>query len=144
MVGRAKKTKRTLNNSCELSIPFDDKIHSFIFAKEIAIQKPDGKLMPVRRKSLLRLTDLEIVSAYNAELRGICNYYGIASNFYKLCYFSYLMEYSCLKTLASKHKCTISKVVEKFKDHNGEWGNPLRNHNGAKTMLFCKILRLQG
>ena len=54
--GPGKKTKRTLNNSCELSIPFDDKIHSFIFAKEIAIQKPDGKLMPVRRKSLLRLT----------------------------------------------------------------------------------------
>ena len=50
--GPGKKTKRTLNNSCELSIPFDDKIHSFIFAKEIAIQKPDGKLMPVRRKSL--------------------------------------------------------------------------------------------
>ena len=23
-------------------------------------------------------------------------------------------------------------------------GNPIRNHNGAKTMLFCKILRLQG
>ena len=44
--GPGKKTKRTLNNSCELSIPFDDKIHSFIFAKEIAIQKPDGKLMP--------------------------------------------------------------------------------------------------
>lgn len=40
--------------------------------------------------------------------------------FYKLCYFSYLMEYSCLKTLASKHKCTIAKVVEKFKDHYGE------------------------
>ncbi|CAN4018074.1 DUF4760 domain-containing protein, partial [Dysosmobacter welbionis] len=36
--GPGKKTKRTLNNSCELSIPFDDKIHSFIFAKEIAIQ----------------------------------------------------------------------------------------------------------
>ena len=136
--GPGKKTKRTLNNSCELSIPFDDKIHSFIFAKEIAIQKPDGKLMPVRRKSLLRLTDLEIVSAYNAELRGICNYYGIASNFYKLCYFSYLIEYSCLKTLASKHKCTISKVVEKFKDHNGEWGIPYETTTGQKRCYFAK------
>lgn len=136
--GPGKKTKRTLNNSCELSIPFDDKIHSFIFAKEIAIQKPDGKLMPVRRKSLLRLTDLEIVSAYNAELRGICNYYGIASNFYKLCYFSYLMEYSCLKTLASKHKCTIAKVVEKFKDHYGEWGIPYETKTGQKRCYFAK------
>lgn len=136
--GPGQKTKRTLNNSCELSIPFDDKIHSFIFAKKIAIQRPDGKLMPVRRKSLLRLTDLEIVSAYNAELRGICNYYGIASNFYKLCYFSYLMEYSCLKTLASKHKCTIAKVVEKFKDHYGEWGIPYETKMGQKRCYFAK------
>ena len=96
------------------------------------------KLMPVRRKSLLRLTDLEIVSAYNAELRGICNYYGIASNFYKLCYFSYLMEYSCLKTLASKHKCTIAKVVEKFKDHYGEWGIPYETKTGQKRCYFAK------
>lgn len=66
------------------------------------MQKPDGKLMPVHRKSLLRLTDLEIVSAYNAEVWGICNYYGITSNFYKLCYFSYLMEYSCLASKPSQ------------------------------------------
>lgn len=121
--GPGKKTKRTLNNSCELAIPFEDKIHKFIFANQIAIQKPDEKLMPFHRKSLLRLTDLEIVSAYNAELRGICNYYGIASNFYKLCYLSYRMEYSCLKTLANKHKCTISKVINRFKDKKEKWGS---------------------
>ena len=89
---------------CELSIPFDDKIHDFIFDRGIAIQKKDGTLFPVCRASLLRLTDLEIISAYNAELRGICNYYGIADNFCKLRYLAYLMEYSCLKTLAAKHK----------------------------------------
>lgn len=64
-----------------LSIPFDDKIHKFIFSKGIAQQGNDGKLLPVSRPSLLRLTDLEIVSTYNAELRGICNYYNMASNF---------------------------------------------------------------
>lgn len=136
--GPGRKTKRTLNNSCELSIPFNDKIHNFIFANKIAIQKPDGKLMPVHRKSLLRLTDLEIVSAYNAELRGICNYYGIASNFYKLCYFTYLMKYSCLKTLASKHKCTIAKIIEKFKDSSGEWGIPYETKTGQKRCYFAK------
>jgi len=45
--GPGNKTKRTLNNSCELAVPLDDKIHKFIFANKIAIQKPDGKLMPV-------------------------------------------------------------------------------------------------
>lgn len=136
--GPGSRTKRTLSNSCEVSIPFDDKIHNFIFTKGIAIQKPNGKLMPVRRKSLLRLTDLEIVSAYNAELRGICNYYGIASNFCKLCYFAYLMEYSCLKALASKHKCTIAKVIENYKDRNGKWGIPYETKSGQKRCYFAK------
>lgn len=142
--GPGSKTKRTLNNSCELSIPFDDKIHKFIFTKGIAVQKPGGKLMPVRRKSLLRLTDLEIVSAYNAELRGICNYYGIASNFYKLCYLSYLMEYSCLKTLASKHKGTIAKVIEEFKDGHGRWGIPYETKSGPKRCYFAKYSECKG
>lgn len=142
--GPGNKTKRTLNNSCELTIPLEDKIHKFIFANKIAIQKPDGKLMPVHRASLLRLTDLEIVSAYNAELRGICNYYGIASNFYKLCFFSYLMEYSCLKTLAAKHKCTISKVVEKFKDGKGAWGIPYETKSGMKRCCFAKYSDCKG
>ena len=142
--GPGNKTKRTLNNSCELAVPLDDKIHKFIFANKIAIQKPDGKLMPVHRSSLLRLTDLEIVSAYNAELRGICNYYGIASNFYKLCYLSYLMEYSCLKTLAAKHKCTISKIVKKFKSGNGEWGIPYETKTGTKRCYFAKYSDCKG
>src|SRR5699024_11353472 len=50
---------RTLNNHVELLVPFDDKIHDFIFSKKIAIQKKDGKLFPVHRNSLLRATDLE-------------------------------------------------------------------------------------
>ena len=73
-------------------------------------------------KTLLRCTDLEIISAYNAELRGLCNYYSIASNFGKLNYFAYLMEYSCLKTLAGKHKSKISKIKAQYKDGRGGWG----------------------
>ena len=68
-------------------------------------------MFPVHRKYLINLTDLEIVSTYNAQLRGICSYYGIAGNFNKLCYFAYLMEYSCPKTLASKHKCQMPLLM---------------------------------
>lgn len=142
--GPNRRTKRTLNNSCELAVPFNDKIHKFIFANKIAVQKDNGTLFPVHRASLLRLTDLEIVSAYNAELRGICNYYGLASNFYKLCYLAYLMEYSCLKTLASKHKCTISKVVAMFKDGNGKWGITYETKAGMKRCYFAKYADCKG
>ena len=131
---------RTLNNHVELRVPFDDKIHNFIFSKGIAIQKKDGKLFPVHRNSLLRLTDLEIVTVYNDELRGICNYYGIASNFCKLKYLSYLMEYSCLKTLAAKHKSKISKVVAMYKDGTGEWGIPYETKKKAKRRYFANYM----
>ena len=131
---------RTLNNHVELLVPFDDKIHNFIFSKGIAIQKKDGKLFPVHRNSLLRLTDLEIVTVYNDELRGICNYYGIASNFCKLKYLSYLMEYSCLKTLAAKHKSKISKVVAMYKDGTGEWGIPYETKKKAKRRYFANYM----
>ena len=130
--------KRTLNNHTELLVPFDDKIHKFIFSKGIAKQKKDGTLFPIHRNSLLKLTDLEIVSAYNAELRGICNYYGMASNYHKIKYFAYLMEYSCLKTLAAKHKSKISKIINSFKDGNGNWGIPYETKEGKKRCYFAK------
>ena len=128
--GEANVTKRTLNNHTQLIIPLNDKIHRFIFSKGIAIQKKDGTLFPVHRNSLLKLTDLEIVTAYNAELRGICNYYGMASNYHKLKYFVYLMKYSCYKTLAAKHKSSISKIIDKYKDGNGGWGIPYETKKG--------------
>ena len=136
--------KRTLNNSCELAIPLDDKIHKFIFSKGVAIQKQDGTMFPIHRKPLLRLTDLETVSVYNAELRGICNFYGTGSNFDKLCYLAYLMEYSCLKTLANKHKSSISKVIAKFKDGNSKWGVPYETKSGTKRRYFAEYTECKG
>lgn len=131
-------TKRTLNNKVELAVPLNDKIRAFLFSNKIVEQNCTGKLVPVHRKSLLRLTDLETVSAYNAELRGICNYYQLASNFHKLNYFAYLMEYSCLKTLAAKHKCTMAKIRKMFKDGHGNWGVPYETKRGMKRMYFAK------
>lgn len=37
---------RTLNNHVELLVPFDDKIHNFIFSKGIAIQKRTESYFP--------------------------------------------------------------------------------------------------
>ena len=142
--GKTNVTKRTLNNHTQLAIPFDDKIHKFIFSKGIAKQKQDGTLFPVHRNSLLKLTDLEIVTAYNSELRGICNYYGMASNFHKFDYFAYLMKYSCLKTLAAKHKSSISKIINKFKDGKGSWGVPYENKNGKKRCYFANYADCKG
>lgn len=135
---------RTLNGGVELLVPLNDKIRQFVFTKGVAIQKKDGSMFPVHRKYLVGLTDLEIVSVYNAELRGICNYYGMASNFCKLHYLAYLMEYSCLKTLASKHKTSLSKTIDKFNDGTGKWGIPYETKLESKRRYFAKYADCKG
>ena len=130
-------TKRTLNNMVELCVPFDDKIMKFLFEKSI-IKQVNGQIKPIHRSTLLHATELEVVSTYNAELRGICNYYNMASNFNGLKYFAYLMEYSCLKTLAAKHDSTIAKTIEKYKDGKGKWCIPYQIKAGEKRLYFAK------
>jgi group II intron reverse transcriptase/maturase len=130
-------TKRTLNNMIELCVPLKEKIRKFLFENGI-IEQVDGHEKPVHRNPLLHLTEMEVVSTYNAELRGICNYYGMANNFSELRYFAYFMEYSCLKTLAGKHKRTIAKIMEKYKDGKGKWRIPYQTKTGCRQLYFAK------
>lgn len=124
------RIKRILNGKVERNIPVVDKVEKFLFSRGI-VWKRNGKLEPCHRKTLLHLTDLEIVTAYNDELRGLCNYYNLASNFNILHYFSYLMEYSCLKTLGSKHKCNVAKIIQRYKDGKG-WSIPYMTQKGER------------
>ena len=81
-----------------------------MFAKKVIRQKENGEFQPIHRAGLLNLADYEIVEQYNAEARGLCNYYNLACDYHTLDYFCYLMEYSCLKTIANKHKTSIRKI----------------------------------
>lgn len=131
---------RTLNGKVELNIPFADKIMPFLFNKLAIKQTQGGAVEPAPRKYLYRCTDFEIVSAYNFELRGICNYYRLASNYVRLNYFAYLMEYSCLKTLAGKHDSTSRKILAKYHIKNGGWGILYESQKGQK---YCKFATYQ-
>lgn len=128
--------KRSLNNTTELAIPLKDKVEKFLFSHN-AIRIKNDEIIPCERVELFRLTDLEILNTYNSELRGLCNYYGLASNFGQLTYFSYLMEYSCLKTITGKHRTKIAKIKEKYKDGKGKWCIPYETQKGTKHMYFA-------
>ena len=130
-------SKRTLSNIVELNVPLKDKIERYLFDNDI-VEQVNGELRSKKRNGLIRFTDLEILTIYNAELRGICNYYCMASNFNALHYFAYLMEYSCLKTLAGKHKSKISKIKRKYRDGQGNWSIPYETRKGVKRMSFAK------
>ena len=68
----------------------------------------------------------------------------MASNFCKLHYLAYLMEYSCLKTLASKHKTSLSKTIDKFNDGTGKWGIPYETKQGNKRRYFANYADCKG
>ena len=132
---------RTLNNSVELNVPFTDKIMPFLYNKLIIRQTQEGTIKPIARKSLYRCTALEIVDIYNSELRGICNYYSIASNYAGLHYFAYIMEYSCLKTLAGKCGSTSRNILNKYQIDNKSWGIPYETKKeGLKYCRFANYM----
>jgi len=133
------KTSRTLNQKVELKIPLNDKIMKFLFSKNIVKQDKHGNVYPNVRKELLHCSDLETICAYNAEIRGICGYYSIACNFNDLNYFTYMMEYSCLKTLAHKYKCSLPKVIKKFRDSSKKWGIPYETKQGKRKCYIAKL-----
>lgn len=119
-------------------VPFEN-IEKFMIDRDIAIFGKDGKLKPWHRNVMLNLTDLEILNTYNSQIRGICNYYSLASNFNKLNYFTYLMEYSCLRTLARKHKTrSVAKIIKKYKQKN-IWAIPYKTKSSNKTARIVKL-----
>jgi group II intron reverse transcriptase/maturase len=70
---------------------------------------------PARRARLMNMDDYTIVSIYGAEYRGVVQYYLLASDVYRLNRLNWVMETSLLKTLAGKHRSTVSKTAAKYK-----------------------------
>lgn len=129
---------RLLNNSVELTAPLDDKIMGYLFSHKVIQQRPDGSIWPIAIPQRRHMSYVEIVNRYNSEVRGILNYYSLAANYSKLSYFRYLMEYSCLKTIASKHFTTTKQIQKKFHMKDG-WGVPYETRKGVK---YAKIVKL--
>ena len=84
--------------------------------KALEIKYQDGKEIfnPVHRSHLINKDDLEIVRQYNAEVRGLYNYYRIADNVSVLGHFNYVMKFSMFKTFGAKYKLHISEVRKKY------------------------------
>lgn len=134
--------QRTLNNRVTLAIPLSDKIENFLILSGYGIREADGRIKPVAAKGLRNRSELDIVSTYNSQIRGLCNFYNLAGNFAKLGYFVYIMEYSCLKTLASKHQTTMAKARAERRIGK-RWGIKYSTAKGNKTLLFLNMKDLR-
>ena len=70
---------------------------------------------PERQARLINEDDHTIVATYAAEYRGIVQYYLLAGNVSRLYRLLWVMETSLLKTLANKHRSSVSKMASKYK-----------------------------
>jgi group II intron reverse transcriptase/maturase len=96
---------------------------------------------PERRSQLVNEDDHTIVSTYGAEWRGIVQYYLLAGNVHRLYRLHWVMETSLLKTLANKHRSSVSKMARTFKAAVGTPYGPRKclearvERNGRKPLV---------
>jgi group II intron reverse transcriptase/maturase len=99
--------RRTINGKIRLKVP-KDKIQA-------KIGKYMAKGKPTHRAERIVDSDYDIVSQYQAEYLGFVQYYLPAFNAHSLHLVRWVMETSLAKTLAAKHKTTVSKIFRKYK-----------------------------
>lgn len=100
--------KRSLVGNIDLRVP-DEKLKNF------SDKKGYGNWITrkaIHRGLLIHASDAEITLCYSAELRGIAQYYVLASNFsIAIGKLRILWIQSYLKTMANKHKKSVQKVA---------------------------------
>jgi RNA-directed DNA polymerase len=110
--GSRRVTRRGLRDRVQLHVP-REKVLRFVRDRKWG---DFDTCKPTHRSALLYASDVEIAAAYNAELRGFANYYGLACDVkHKLNKAEYLAFGSFLRTLASKHKSTTTRIARRLR-----------------------------
>jgi group II intron reverse transcriptase/maturase len=104
---KATRRRRSVNGQVALRVPLDA-----IKAKSAPYLRR-GK--PAKQKALTNGSDHTIVATYGAIYRGIVQYYLLAGDVFRLHRLRWVMETSMLKTLAGKHRSSMSKMAAKHK-----------------------------
>jgi hypothetical protein len=101
------RNRRAVNGVIGLFVPRD------VIRERCARYMSKGK--PALRGPLLHDEDYTIVAKYGSEYRGFVQYYLLAQDVFRLEKLRWVMETSMLKTLAGKHKSTVTKIARKYK-----------------------------
>jgi len=111
------------------------KLREYKAIKVIKDKNGNESWKALHRGFLMNKTEVEIVSKFNSEIRGLYNYYRLASNVSVLGVFRWWMETSMLKTLAAKYNSSINKIkVGRMK--NGVFGVNYTTKQGVKRCEF--------
>ena len=98
---------RAVNGKIQLLVPGD-----VVLEKLKPFRKKDK---PIHCKERENLSIREMIFEYNAEIRGLYNYYCLATDVStKINKFRFFHYYSLAKTIAKKEKSSVSKVIAKY------------------------------
>jgi group II intron reverse transcriptase/maturase len=104
---RDHRDQRSLNGIIGLRVP-----QEVIQNKSQRYKRHSRKVL--HRKELINDSDFTIIALYQAEYRGLVEYYRLAYNLHTLNRLEGVMEQSLTKTLAAKHKLSVPKVYQKY------------------------------
>ena len=99
--------RRSTSGIIGLYVPHD------VIQRRCAAYMGGGK--PVGRGVLIHDDDFSIVAAYQAEYRGLVQYYVLAQDVSRLKRLQWVMQTSMLKTLADKHRSTVTRMARKYR-----------------------------
>lgn len=99
--------QRSINGVVELRLPIA------VLNKYCAMFQKAGK--PAAQPERLQDDDFTIVNDYQAVLRGIYQYYQLATNVSWLGRLKWIMQSSLFRTLAKKHQTSTTKMARKYR-----------------------------
>lgn len=118
--------KRAANETIQLLIPGE------VVKKKLEPFMRNGKA--VHHNARINLPILDLINEYNAEIRGLYNYYCLATDVStKLGKFKFYHYYSLAKTIARKEKCSVKKVIDRYGIDVG-----LKNGTGTRKIIGVK------
>lgn len=130
-------TKRSYTGRIKLYVPKEKWLNRLLSYGALKINVVEGKEVwePTRRPGLMRLDDIEILNQYNAEVRGLYNYYRLAHNVSVLNSFLYVMKFSMYKTFAGKYRTSMRKIIRRY-SHDGNFTVSYPSKKGTKSVVF--------
>lgn len=129
------RKSRMLNGKVQLKMPHHVWVNKLKKYQAIKMHA-NGDWKAKARGYFQRNEDIEILSQYNSEIRGLYNYYRLAENVSNHMHrFSYFMYYSLLKSFAMKYRTGTKQIRQTYMRH-GRFTVEYETSKGIKHMRF--------
>ena len=127
---------KSVSQQMQLHIP-KGRLEQFCTAKKYGNYQ---RFTAVHRSLLLNQSEVEIIMAYNAELRGLANYYALAYNVKaRISKLYRLWQLSLFKTLAAKRKTSVQHVAVSLKLEEGNYGIHYQVKGEQRTLKLFRL-----